>query len=438
MKFNKILPIAFCALMTLTGCRGGNNTGNVDESLSFNEDGTIDFKNVKISFGNPITGADGAHMRKLVKDFNKEYEGKIEVEESYVTEKSFYENLELTIPMNRAPEVVLIHSYKVASYANKDLLLSLKEPLETSGVEIKRENYLTNVYDACVFENNQYAIPLDIHTTLLYYNKDLLNKYNLSVPTNRAELLNACSKMPNDSTGWGLPLSIEWPSEYIFTTAYYQNGGVDFDAEGKPGFNTEAGKKALKSLSDIIHTYKYSPTNCNVDGDLTLFCQGKAMFHIQGDWMLKQIEGEGVNFGVTSLANLFVDQPTATSEDVYARSHVFAIPTNSRLSAIKQQACLTFIKYVTEHADVWAESGHIPANNQARETQSYAQLPHHSNFGNLSKYRLNQPNPYYYEGFSPVFSRVTTALSNASYDADKLLSEAFKEGVDAVEMAKDI
>ena len=30
------------------------------------------------------------------------------------------------------------------------------------------------------------------------------------------------------------------------------------------------------------------------------------------------------------------------------------------------------------------------------------------------------------------------ALSNASYDADKLLSEAFKEGVDAVEMAKDI
>ena len=245
--------------------------------------------------------------------------------------------------------------------------------------------------------------------------------------------------MPNTSAGgWGLPLSIEWPSEYIFTTAYYQNGGKDFDAQGNPGFNTEAGKKALKSLSDIIHTYKYSPTNCNVDGDLGLFCQGKAMFHIQGDWMLKQIEGEGVNFGVTSLANMFVDTPSETSEDVYARSHVFAIPTNSRLSAIKQQACLTFIKYVTEHADVWAESGHIPANNSARETDAYAALPYHGSFGNLSRYRLNDPNPYYYEGFSPVFSRVTTALSNANYNADELLQAAYEEGVDAVAMAKDV
>ena len=58
MKFNKIWPVAFCALMTLTGCRGGGNTGTNDESLSLNENGEIEFKNVKISFGNPITGAD--------------------------------------------------------------------------------------------------------------------------------------------------------------------------------------------------------------------------------------------------------------------------------------------------------------------------------------------------------------------------------------------
>lgn len=440
MNIKKIFPVAFLAIMSLAGCRGGENSNlSNDESIPMDSSGNIEFNNIKLTFGNPITGADGAHMRRLVKNFNEEYKGKIEISESYVTEKSFYENLELTIPMNRAPEVVLVHSYKVAAYANRDLLLPLNDALETSGVEISREDYLANVYDACVFESKQYAIPLDIHTTLLYYNKDLLQKYNLSVPTNRQELLNACSKMPNTTAGgWGLPLSIEWPSEYIYATAFYQNGGVDFDAEGNPGFKSEAGEKALKSISDIIHKYKYSLENCNVDGDLGLFCQGKAMFHIQGDWMLKQIENEGVNFGVTSLANMFVDEPTATSEDVYARSHVFAIPKNSRLSATKQQACLTFIKYITEHADIWAESGHIPANNKARETQEYANLPHHGNFGNLSKYRLNDPNPYYYEGFSPVFSRVTTALSNADYNAQELLNSAYEEGIDAIAMAKDV
>lgn len=439
MKNTKILTFGLCALMALTGCgrRGGGNTSVPDVVPSTDASGNFVFENVKITYGNPITGADGAHMRKLVADFNKEYKGKIEVSESYLTETSYYEALELTIPMNKGYDVSLIHSYKVASYADKGLLVPLNDAIATSKIDVSRENYLTNVYDACVFDSKQYGIPLDIHTTLLYYNKDHLAKYNLEVPTNRAELLNACSKMPNTNAGgWGLPLSVEWPSEYIYTTALYQNGGKELNSEGNPGFNTPEGKKALQTMTDIIHKYKYSPTNVNVDGDLTMFCQGKAMFHIQGDWMLQSVKDSGVNFGVTSLSNMFTDTTSEYSDDVYARSHVFAIPTNKKLTTEKTQAILTFIKYITEHAYIWAESGHIPANNNARETDEYKALPYHSSFGNLDSYRLNEPSPYYYEGYSPVFARVTTALSKADANIDSEFEEAYGEGVDAIIMAK--
>lgn len=437
----KYLALGLCTILALTGCgrRGGTTSSssnpNQNSLPSVDSSGNFVFDNVKLTYGNPITGADGAHMRKLVADFNKEYEGQINITESYLTETSYYEALELTIPMNRGYDISLIHSYKIASYVNQGLLTPLNEALETSGIDISRDNYLTNVYDACVYQENQYGIPLDIHTTLLYYNKDLLDRYNLEVPTNRAELLNACSKMPNNNAeGWGLPLSVEWPSEYIYTTALYQNGGSEYDAEGNPGFNTEEGKAALKSMTDIIHTYKYSPQNVNVDGDLTMFCQGKAMFHIQGDWMLQSVKESGVNFGVTSLSNLFTDEKTETSDDVYARSHVFSIPTNKKSNATKIQACLTFIKYITEHAYIWAESGHIPANNNARNTEEYAKLPYHSSFGDLSSYRLNDPSPYYYEGYSPVFSRVTTALSKADADVDEIFQQAYDEAVDNISM----
>lgn len=437
----KYLALGLCTILALTGCgrRGGTTSSssnpNQNSLPSVDSNGNFVFDNVKLTYGNPITGADGAHMRKLVADFNKEYEGQINITESYLTETSYYEALELTIPMNRGYDISLIHSYKIASYVNQGLLTPLNEALETSGIDISRDNYLANVYDACVYQENQYGIPLDIHTTLLYYNKDLLDRYNLEVPTNRAELLNACSKMPNNNAeGWGLPLSVEWPSEYIYTTALYQNGGSEYDAEGNPGFNTEEGKAALKSMTDIIHTYKYSPQNVNVDGDLTMFCQGKAMFHIQGDWMLQSVKESGVNFGVTSLSNLFTDKKTETSDDVYARSHVFSIPTNKKLNATKMQACLTFIKYITEHAYIWAESGHIPANNNARNTEEYAKLPYHSSFGDLSSYRLNEPSPYYYEGYSPVFSRVTTALSKADADVDEIFQQAYDEAVDNISM----
>ena len=118
MKNTKILTFGLCALMALTGCgrRGGGNTSVPDVVPSTDASGNFVFENVKITYGNPITGADGAHMRKLVADFNKEYKGKIEVSESYLTETSYYEALELTIPMNKGYDVSLIHSYKVASY----------------------------------------------------------------------------------------------------------------------------------------------------------------------------------------------------------------------------------------------------------------------------------------------------------------------------------
>ena len=98
MKIKKIFPVAFLAIMSLAGCRGGgNNNVSNDDSIPMDSSGNIEFKNIKLTFGNPITGADGAHMRRLVKNFNEEYKGKIEISESYVTEKSFYENLELTL-----------------------------------------------------------------------------------------------------------------------------------------------------------------------------------------------------------------------------------------------------------------------------------------------------------------------------------------------------
>ena len=77
MKKTNYFTLALCTLMTLAGCRGGGNNTNSESSIpdvtpSVDASGNFVFDNVKITYGNPITGADGAHMRKLVADFNKE------------------------------------------------------------------------------------------------------------------------------------------------------------------------------------------------------------------------------------------------------------------------------------------------------------------------------------------------------------------------------
>ena len=144
-------------------------------------------------------------------------------------------------------------------------------------------------------------------------------------------------------------------------------------------------------MADLIHIEKISPLNVNVDADLLMFQQGKAMFHINGNWMLNSLVDSGINFGVTSLADMFVDTPTADSKKVASRSHTFVLP-QGRNETIKQQAALVFIKYVTENAYLWAESGgHIPASNIARNTEEYLALPYHQTYGDVNMYTLNEP-----------------------------------------------
>jgi ABC-type glycerol-3-phosphate transport system substrate-binding protein len=55
-----------------------------------------------------------------------------------------------------------------------------------------------------------------VHTVGIYYNKDLLNKYSLSVPTNRQELIQAAKTV---QTGEKVTNSQFLGSTFIFSLA---------------------------------------------------------------------------------------------------------------------------------------------------------------------------------------------------------------------------
>lgn len=433
MKHTKRTLFLLIGGLLLVGC--GKTPVSEEPSI----DGSMpEFENVQLTYGNMITGADGTAMRKLVQNFNAEYEGKIQVSETFLPETDYYESLVATIPMKRSFDIALVHSYRIPSFANKDLLYPLDSLMSATGLGIEKENYIPAVYDAMMYEGKQYGVPLDVHSIMLYYNKDLLATHNVEVPTTRAELVAAAQKMPNTQAGgYGLPLSTTWPSEYIFTSALYQNGGTEIDTSTHmPAYNNEAGLKALKAMTDFIHVDKISPLNVNVDGDLLMFQQGKAMFHINGNWMLNGMIDSGINFGVAPLSDILVETPNSTSKKVAARSHTLVLP-QGRNDVNKQKASLVFIKYITENAYLWAQSGgHIPASNIARESAEYLALPHHQTYGDVNNYTLNDASPYYYEAFAPVFSRVTSAMSDPNYDGADLLATAAEEGEQAVVLAQ--
>lgn len=409
-------------LVLLVGC---NNTPQ-------NEDGRIVLK-----YWNSLTGPDGDIMRQFVKQFNNEHIGEIEVIETFTQEQDHYTNLELLVPRQKGPDVAIIHSHRVQSYANNGMLTNLDELMTSTGVTFNQADYIESVFASLKFNDTLYGIPLDVHPIGLYYNKTLLEKHNLSLPTNRAELIAVSKQFQSLESGkHGLPISIVWPSELIWTTSLYQNGGLEIDSELNPGYATPEGVSALQSLADLIHVEKISPTNVAVDQDLFMFQAGNALFHIQGSWMLRGMIESGINFGVIPLSGLFGE--SEYKNQIAVRSHTFVVPDSGKtIEEDRQLAIMQFIKYMTENAGVWATAGQIPASNIARETEEYKSLDYLSDFGDVNNFRVPAQSPYFHEAFSPTYSRVTQALTSPTYNALQLLEAAEREALLLIKEAKE-
>jgi multiple sugar transport system substrate-binding protein len=442
------LIVVFVSVLAACG-RFGTTTTTSDDSTTTTtttSEGQTTTWGDKITIGywNSLTGADGVVMRQLVQMFNTEFAGRIEVAETFTNEIDYYTNLNLLVPMGRGPDVAIMHSYLVQSYANRNLIIPIDGYIRDSGVDIETEDYITDVIESLDFEEHLYGIPLDIHTVGIYYNKTLLSQYGLSVPTTRQELIAAAKtvQMGERASGknnfWGLPISSVWPSEWIFTTALYQNNGREIDASGNPAYNSQAGLNALRSVTDLIHVEGLSPINLGVDQDLFYFQTGQALFHIQGSWMMNSIVESGIQFGVFPLSNMFNADGQTYSAYVHARSHTFVIPKQTKtVSAQKKLAIMMFVKFLGDHSYVWATAGQIPASNIARATSEYQALDLLHGFGDVANFRVAASSPYYHEAYSPVYSRVTTALLNSGYNASTLLSAAVAEANQLIAAAKE-
>lgn len=425
--------LALSMVVGLTACGG---SGETDKGSDKNTKETV------ITYWNPLTGADGSYMRQLVKNFNEEYEGTYEVVETFTAETDYYTNLQTLVPLGKGPDVAIMHSYLVQSYAYNDIIRPIESLIKDSGVDIKREDYITSIYDSLYYENELYAVPLDVHCVALYYNKALLDKYERQVPTNREELIETAAYIQQKeqeagNTMWGIPLSSAWPSEWLYLNSLYQNNGVELDENGNPGFNTAEGKLAMTQVSDLVHKYGLSPANLSTDQDLFMFQSGQAVFHFQGTWMLQDIvkSSVGENFGVLPTSGMFAAAESENSNDIAVRSHTFVVP-NKAGTEDKSEAIMTFVKYIGDNSYLWAQAGQIPASNVARESEEYKALDYLSDFGAVENFRAAQPSPFYHPAFSPIYSRVTAAILKEDADLDALFNDAVTEANGLLDAAK--
>src|SRR5215211_78956 len=131
-----------------------------------------------ISFWHLFSGGDGERMAQMLDAFAKSHDD-VNVQPVTLTwGPPYYTKLQLAAIGGRPPDVAVSHATRLASLAPAGLVQELTpELLEPHGITADR--FEPAVWKRGQFDGKQYAIPLDTHPFVLYYNTELANKADL-------------------------------------------------------------------------------------------------------------------------------------------------------------------------------------------------------------------------------------------------------------------
>ncbi len=378
-----------------------------------------------------LSGGDGIRMKAMLDEFNKEHEGKVKIDATtFEWGVPFYSKVQTSAAVGQGPDVMTYHESRMPLGVSTGTLSPLStDELAASGIK-SGDFGPANWKAAQGPDGKQYGVPLDIHSIILYYNKDLLKKAGLLGDDGKPKGLDgvanwdaALAKLTaNGVSGISIPgdNASGWR---IFYTLLNQQGG-EFLKEGKflDGANLD---KATATLAEMNKWVKngWAPAKTEYPASIALFTSGKAAMHINGVWEVPTMvdldkKGKLFDWGAIQIPVLF-DHPAT-----WADSHSFAIPNRAGnpVDPAKRKLVLDAIHWFNVHSLEWAGGGHVPAYLPVQESAEFKALKPNSDYVSLAKTAVFDPVSTLAGVASPVYDAagnfVVPAMSGEMPPAD--------------------
>lgn len=266
----KVLLILFLVITFVSACSSKDNSSSKNDTSSKNETSE---EVTKIVFWDLFSGNDGETMTAAVKEFN-ELHPTIEVEKITQEWGEYYTKLTTAVLGNKAPDLGVSHATRVLQLKDEGVIQPMDE--EALSIGIEWSDFSGTAVDVTTIEGEHYAVPLDYHAFLLFYNKKILDDMGLlnaeSIPQfdgydEFVELLQKIKAQGNEIN----PLALRGAGTHPFRlwySFYKQMGGGDIynESEGKSTMDPEIGLKSLQAVSDLFNTFEVIPPQIsNID-----------------------------------------------------------------------------------------------------------------------------------------------------------------------------
>ncbi|MEA4883304.1 MAG: sugar ABC transporter substrate-binding protein [Clostridia bacterium] len=205
---------------------------------------------------------DNPSLVEMKKQFNAKYPD-IEVNYINVPSKEFYDKLLTMIVGGKAPDVAMLGMDKLATFASKGALTDLTKYMET---QYPVTDLFDTVKPSLMYKGKYYALPRDVTTNVLYYNKKIFREHGVAYPKagwTWDDFLAAAKKTTHfgpDGKAEHFGFNYESYAD-SFIHWMWQNGGDFLNADyTKSALSNKESVEALQFLVDLRLKYHVCPT----------------------------------------------------------------------------------------------------------------------------------------------------------------------------------
>lgn len=414
-----LLAVSVLAMSALTGCGDGSTatteeqTGTAEtaakdtdagqteeidatevseagqQDTNVNEDGTVNNPEAiavdadKLVFWSLFSGGDGDFMDQMIANYNGSGPTK-QVQSIMLVWADYYTKLTTGVAADKGPDIGVSHASSLGTLVEEGVIQPITGYLDDLGVDLE-SSYSQASLDAVTFDGEIYAVPLDTHAEIMYFNTDILAEAGVELNAEGMvdigsvdDFYAICEKIKAVTPDGNSVISCTSKDDdpyRVWWATYFQMGGTPLVNED--GSEVTMDKEiAVKAAEFVKGLYDKGYIVEGIDDHQKFFQSGKAGIYMGGTWGTGALEQtEDLNFVAGPWPQLF------DKKACWADSHTFILPTKSTRSDEDSKTAVEFMVYASQEEGVtWAGSGQIPAGKKVIESEEYLALPYRSSY----------------------------------------------------------
>jgi len=376
---------------------------------------------VEVRMWTLLSGGDGARMSELVQRFNASQKEVRVISTTLKWGEPFYTKLITSSVVGAGPDLATVHLSRMTNLAGGGVLRPIA-PQEILAAGLNPADFYPRQWIKSQHAGRTYAIPLDLHPLVLYYNKTLVGQAGLLdenrnlKPIQGVDALTDAFRAVRQATGRpGMTMESSQSSYAIWrlwvsmlaqrNAPLIQNGRFAYGAAG------------VDSLAKVSSWFKagYAQPGLDYPASTSQFMGGNAGFMINGVWEVPEMVRAtrrgtlGFEYGIVPLPRMY------GNDSVWADSHAFALPANEGrpMSAQKARAVMRFVAFVSKNSFNWAEGGHVLAYRPVAESPVAQALMPNRLYADVPRDVIYDPDAWYMGAAGPLQAMASKFLPAA-------------------------